>query len=108
MSLEGCGIDSIHFSSDHKSKVYAPGFLKQERSDLGEEQWRSSKVIKPGNDFYVSKSTPLHHGTPVARSERILNFSSPQQEVAFYSKGGAGMFVLLKFLLPVQDTKFVS
>ncbi|XP_059624034.1 growth-regulating factor 1-like [Cornus florida] len=79
-----------------KSKSYGSGFLKQGRSESGEEEWKSSKMSRTdGLDasktmFGTSllRSNSLLSGGDVGQHNNMLSFSSPKSEVTFLSKNG--------------------
>lgn len=94
----GGGVPSQLNDSETKPKGLGSGFVKQERSGLGEDDWKSSKVAKTV-DLSSSKTMPLHHGTPLLRSnslfhadtrqqEHMLSFSSSKSEFSLLSKEG--------------------
>lgn len=77
-------------SQETKTKGLGSGFVKQERSGHGEDDWRNSKMAKT-EDLSGSKTMLLHQGTPLLRSnsihqEHMLSFSSHKPEVSFLSK----------------------
>uniref|UniRef100_A0A5B7AMB9 Growth-regulating factor n=1 Tax=Davidia involucrata TaxID=16924 RepID=A0A5B7AMB9_DAVIN len=82
-----------------KPKSNGSGFLKQDRSGSGEDEWRSSKMAR--TDGVDAPKTMLHHqGTTLllrsnsllssdgGHHHNMLSFSSPKSEVTFLSKNG--------------------
>ncbi|XP_059643226.1 growth-regulating factor 1-like isoform X2 [Cornus florida] len=110
VSLEGLvgpesGVSSHQVVSDTeaiKPKNNGSGFLKQEGSESGEDEWGRSKMARP-DGFDEPPKTMLHQqGTGLLRSNsllsaalggggqhhNILSFSLPKSEVHFPSKNG--------------------
>ncbi|KAA8522576.1 hypothetical protein F0562_013063 [Nyssa sinensis] len=104
VSLEGLvspenGVSS-QVASDAEAKrpkSNGSGFLKQERSGSGEDEWRSSKMAR--TDGFDCPKTMLHQQGTLLRSnsllsgdggqnQNMLSFSSPKSEVTFLSKSG--------------------
>ncbi|KAJ1423492.1 WRC domain [Sesbania bispinosa] len=78
------------------SKWYGSGFLKQQRSAITEDEWRSSKLAKT-DDTSASKAMLFQHKNSLLRSnatlfsdgqhqQQMLSFSSPKSESLLVEK----------------------
>lgn len=90
------GFASLASDPETKQKWYGSGFLKQERSGIAEDDWRSSKLAKT-DDFSASKAMLLQHRNALLRSnctlfsdgqqqQQMLSFSCPKSEALLVEK----------------------
>ncbi|CAK7339717.1 unnamed protein product [Dovyalis caffra] len=85
LGLEGLVSEpTFHVSlPETKPKILGSVLTKQERSSssasVQDDYWRTSKMLKI-DDFSVSKTMPLHQGTPLLRSNYLVSNDSRQQE----------------------------
>ncbi|OWM65693.1 growth-regulating factor 1 [Punica granatum] len=74
-----------------------------------EQQWRATKVLRADDGLSVTKSTtPLHHGTPLMRSERMLSFASLRPEVTLLTKDAAGYGSFAGFRGPFSPSQWIE
>ncbi|KAF8404843.1 hypothetical protein HHK36_009732 [Tetracentron sinense] len=93
------GFASLVSDPETRQKGYGPGFLKQERSESAEDDWRNFKMART-DDFSASKGMLLQQRTSSSlrsscslfsdgqQQQQMLSFSSPKSEVLLLNSDG--------------------